>query len=245
MGTSGDTLGPWGPTWRCLTSDLCPQLQRAVGPEITKTDLVGAFQSLMKDCEAEVRAAASHKVKGQHRPRPPPGPRVSPKGVLVASEGALGSPRSWGRVGEEGSWRDPVSPGGFPCVPKDHLQVPVSPRGVPMSPSVPKAHLEVPVSQEPSPRTISVSPRTISRSPCPQGPSMCPQGSFPGPCVPKGRPHVPKCPQGPSPSPRVPKDHLHVPKGHLEVPVSQELSPGAISRSPCPQGWFSCPQGPS
>ncbi|XP_049988139.1 serine/threonine-protein phosphatase 2A 65 kDa regulatory subunit A alpha isoform-like [Alexandromys fortis] len=45
----------------------CPplyvQLQKAVGPEITKTDLVPAFQNLMKDCEAEVRAAASHKVK--------------------------------------------------------------------------------------------------------------------------------------------------------------------------------------
>lgn len=41
-----------------------PQLQKAVGPEITKTDLVPAFQNLMKDCEAEVRAAASHKVKG-------------------------------------------------------------------------------------------------------------------------------------------------------------------------------------
>ena len=39
-------------------------LQKAVGPEITKTDLVPAFQNLMKDCEAEVRAAASHKVKG-------------------------------------------------------------------------------------------------------------------------------------------------------------------------------------
>lgn len=34
------------------------------GSEITKTDLVPAFQNLMKDCEAEVRAAASHKVKG-------------------------------------------------------------------------------------------------------------------------------------------------------------------------------------
>lgn len=43
---------------------FCLQLQKAVGPEITKTDLVPAFQNLMKDCEAEVRAAASHKVKG-------------------------------------------------------------------------------------------------------------------------------------------------------------------------------------
>ena len=41
------------------------QLQKAVGPEITKNDLVPAFQSLLKDCEAEVRAAAAHKVKGQ------------------------------------------------------------------------------------------------------------------------------------------------------------------------------------
>ena len=40
------------------------QIQKAVGPEITKTDLVSAFQGLLKDCEAEVRAAASNKVKG-------------------------------------------------------------------------------------------------------------------------------------------------------------------------------------
>lgn len=59
-------------TWRLtrclgsLTPHLsCLQLQKAVGPEITKTDLVPAFQNLMKDCEAEVRAAASHKVKGR------------------------------------------------------------------------------------------------------------------------------------------------------------------------------------
>ena len=39
-------------------------MQKAVGPEITKNDLVPAFQSLLKDCEAEVRAAAAHKVKG-------------------------------------------------------------------------------------------------------------------------------------------------------------------------------------
>lgn len=35
----------------------------AVGPEITKADLVGAFQSLLKDTEAEVRAAAANKVR--------------------------------------------------------------------------------------------------------------------------------------------------------------------------------------
>ena len=40
------------------------QLQKAVGPEITKNDLVPAFCSLLKDCEAEVRAASSNKVKG-------------------------------------------------------------------------------------------------------------------------------------------------------------------------------------
>ncbi len=41
------------------------QLQKAVGPEITQKDLVPAFQTLLKDCEAEVRAAAAHKVKGK------------------------------------------------------------------------------------------------------------------------------------------------------------------------------------
>lgn len=45
---------------------LCSnQLQNAVGSEITKNDLVPAFQGLLKDCEAEVRAAAAGKVKGK------------------------------------------------------------------------------------------------------------------------------------------------------------------------------------
>lgn len=35
-----------------------------MGPEITKKDLVPAFQNLLKDVEAEVRAAATGKVKG-------------------------------------------------------------------------------------------------------------------------------------------------------------------------------------
>ena len=35
-----------------------------MGPEITKKELVPAFQNLLKDCEAEVRAAATGKVKG-------------------------------------------------------------------------------------------------------------------------------------------------------------------------------------
>ena len=36
-----------------------------MGPDITKKDLVPAFQNLLKDCEAEVRAAATGKVKGE------------------------------------------------------------------------------------------------------------------------------------------------------------------------------------
>ena len=36
-----------------------------MGPDITKKDLVPAFQNLLKDCEAEVRAAATGKVKGR------------------------------------------------------------------------------------------------------------------------------------------------------------------------------------
>lgn len=40
-------------------------MQNAVGSEITKNDLVPAFQGLLKDCEAEVRAAAAGKVKGK------------------------------------------------------------------------------------------------------------------------------------------------------------------------------------
>uniref|UniRef100_A0A8C5QC40 Protein phosphatase 2 scaffold subunit Aalpha n=1 Tax=Leptobrachium leishanense TaxID=445787 RepID=A0A8C5QC40_9ANUR len=52
-------------SWRVryMVADKFTELQKAVGSEITKTDLVPAFQNLMKDCEAEVRAAASHKVK--------------------------------------------------------------------------------------------------------------------------------------------------------------------------------------
>ena len=42
-----------------------PQLQKAVGQELTKVNLVHAFASLLKDPEAEVRAAASNRLKGQ------------------------------------------------------------------------------------------------------------------------------------------------------------------------------------
>jgi len=44
---------------------LLVQIQKAMGPDITKKDLMPAFQNLLKDCEAEVRAAATGKVKGQ------------------------------------------------------------------------------------------------------------------------------------------------------------------------------------
>lgn len=46
-----------------MVADKFTELQRAVGPEITRTDLVPAFQNLLKDSEAEVRAAAANKVK--------------------------------------------------------------------------------------------------------------------------------------------------------------------------------------
>jgi len=45
-------------SWRVryMVADKFTELQTAVGKEITKTDLVPAFQSLLKDCEAEVAA---------------------------------------------------------------------------------------------------------------------------------------------------------------------------------------------
>lgn len=52
-------------SWRVryMVADKFCELQNAVGPEITRTDLVSAFQSLLKDTEAEVRSAAASKVK--------------------------------------------------------------------------------------------------------------------------------------------------------------------------------------
>ena len=41
-------------TSTCFYNISC-HVQAAVGKDITKTDLVPAFQSLLKDCEAEVR----------------------------------------------------------------------------------------------------------------------------------------------------------------------------------------------
>lgn len=52
-------------SWRVryMVADKFCDLQKAVGPDITRTDLVTAFQSLLKDTEAEVRSAAASKVK--------------------------------------------------------------------------------------------------------------------------------------------------------------------------------------
>ncbi|XP_060551873.1 serine/threonine-protein phosphatase 2A 65 kDa regulatory subunit A alpha isoform-like isoform X1 [Ruditapes philippinarum] len=52
-------------SWRVryMVADKFTELQKAVGPDITKAELVPAFQSLLKDCEAEVRAASAHKIK--------------------------------------------------------------------------------------------------------------------------------------------------------------------------------------
>lgn len=51
-------------SWRVryMVAEKLTDLQKAVGPEITKVDLVSAFQFLLKDSEAEVRASAATKV---------------------------------------------------------------------------------------------------------------------------------------------------------------------------------------
>uniref|UniRef100_A0A8C9A7T0 Protein phosphatase 2 scaffold subunit Abeta n=1 Tax=Prolemur simus TaxID=1328070 RepID=A0A8C9A7T0_PROSS len=51
-------------SWRVryMVADKFSELQKAVGPKITLNDLIPAFQNLLKDCEAEVRAAAAHKM---------------------------------------------------------------------------------------------------------------------------------------------------------------------------------------
>lgn len=47
-----------------LYIDYFVQLQKAVKFDITKNDLVNSYHHLLRDAEAEVRAAAAHKVKG-------------------------------------------------------------------------------------------------------------------------------------------------------------------------------------
>uniref|UniRef100_A0A183IBZ9 Protein phosphatase PP2A regulatory subunit A n=1 Tax=Soboliphyme baturini TaxID=241478 RepID=A0A183IBZ9_9BILA len=51
-------------SWRVryMVADKFTELQKAVGPEIARNELVTAFISLLKDMEAEVRAAAAGKV---------------------------------------------------------------------------------------------------------------------------------------------------------------------------------------
>ncbi|KAM6179011.1 serine/threonine-protein phosphatase 2A 65 kDa regulatory subunit A beta isoform-like [Rhynchocyon petersi] len=53
-------------SWRVryMVADKLSELQKAVGPKITQSDLIPSFQQLIRDCEAQVRAAAAHNVKG-------------------------------------------------------------------------------------------------------------------------------------------------------------------------------------
>ena len=55
-------------SWRVryMVADKFCELQNAVGEQLTKTNLVHAFASLLKDPEAEVRAAASNRLRGIH-----------------------------------------------------------------------------------------------------------------------------------------------------------------------------------
>ena len=46
-----------------MVADKFTELQSAVGPELTKTHLIVAFATLLKDPEAEVRAAAAVRLR--------------------------------------------------------------------------------------------------------------------------------------------------------------------------------------
>jgi serine/threonine-protein phosphatase 2A regulatory subunit A len=52
-------------SWRVryVVADKFVELQTGVGPDITKSELVSAFSALLRDNEAEVRAAAASKIK--------------------------------------------------------------------------------------------------------------------------------------------------------------------------------------
>ena len=52
-------------SWRVryMVADKIVELQKALGPKMTREDLVPAYASLLKDCEAEVKTVAGHKVK--------------------------------------------------------------------------------------------------------------------------------------------------------------------------------------
>ena len=47
-----------------MVADKFIELQEAVGQELTKTHLLVSFASLLRDPEAEVRAAAANRLKG-------------------------------------------------------------------------------------------------------------------------------------------------------------------------------------
>ena len=44
---------------------MCVQLAKAVGPDIVKEELIGAFVQLLKDNEAEVRTASAGQLPGE------------------------------------------------------------------------------------------------------------------------------------------------------------------------------------
>ena len=47
-----------------MIADKFIELQKAVGPQLVKSNLVNQFALLLKDAEAEVRASAANKIKG-------------------------------------------------------------------------------------------------------------------------------------------------------------------------------------
>ena len=54
-------------SWRVryMVADKIVELQKALGPELSKVDLVPAYFMLLKDGESEVKTTAVHKVKGK------------------------------------------------------------------------------------------------------------------------------------------------------------------------------------
>lgn len=56
-------------SWRVryVVADKFVELQTGVGPDITKNELVTAFSALLRDNEAEVRAASASKIKGEQK----------------------------------------------------------------------------------------------------------------------------------------------------------------------------------
>ncbi|KOB66402.1 Protein phosphatase 2 regulatory subunit A alpha isoform [Operophtera brumata] len=61
--SSAQGYGGRGSRGRCRKGMLFVELQQAVCPELARSDLTQIFQALLKDTEAEVRAAAAGKVK--------------------------------------------------------------------------------------------------------------------------------------------------------------------------------------